>query len=456
MQSAERQTDAHRIERFSKPVPRYTSYPTAPHFHEDITASDYRAWLAGLDRETAISLYVHIPFCDRLCWFCGCTTKQIARYDPVPLYLKHVHAELDLVRAAIGFRPSIHHLHLGGGSPSMVLPSDLERLRRALDDRFDFTDDACISIEIDPSDKADDALSGLRAMGMTRASIGVQDFEPRVQEAINRPQSFAETARTVDALRSIGVHSLNIDALYGLPYQTEQTVEDSLAKVVSLEPDRIALFGYAHVPWMKKHQTLIPEEALPGPLERFAQARLAADILIGNGYVPIGIDHFARPTDSLARAATDGGLRRNFQGYTDDSCMTLVGIGASSIGRLPQGYVQNETATGTYMRRVAAGELPIARGVALTAEDHLCSDVIEDLMCRFGFSLKRVAARHGRQADLISRRIAEAMRGADAELVTFDGDWFGVHPDARAFTRTVASWFDERLRQKAARYSMAV
>ncbi len=444
------------VRRLSAPVPRYTSYPTAPHFHDDIGEVQYRDWLASLTETEEISLYIHIPFCDKMCWFCGCHTKQINRYDPIPPYMSAVRKELDLIREAIGFSPTLRRIHLGGGSPSMLRRDDLEALRHKIHQHFHMTPDSEVSIEIDPSDLSGEEFDAYRAFGITRASIGVQDFDERVQAAINRPQTFDQTARTVEGLRRIGVGSINVDALYGLPYQTEDTITDSIGKVQSLNPDRVALFGYAHVPWMKPNQKLIPEAALPDVLARLRQAHLASEILQHGGYVPIGIDHFAKPDDALAIAATEGRLHRNFQGYTDDACSSLVGIGASSIGRLPAGYIQNEAATGNYIRQVSAGRLPVSRGIELTDEDKLNADIIEQLMCQYSFDISDLRARHGELADTLCARIDAALSTDPDNLAVFDGDTFRVQPHARILVRTVAAWFDARMQDKAARYSMAV
>ena len=449
-------SEADIVSRLSAPVPRYTSYPTAPHFHDGVGEAEYRNWLGQLPESDGLSLYVHIPFCDRMCWFCGCHTKQINRYDPIPPYLSAVRQEIGLLREAIGFSPVLNRVHLGGGSPSMLRRDDLEALRSTIDTHFRLHENTEISIEIDPSDLTGEEFEAYKAFGVTRASIGVQDFDERVQKAINRPQTFKQTAAVVEGLRGVGVRSLNIDALYGLPYQTEETVSHSIEQVRTLEPDRVALFGYAHVPWMKPNQKLIPEVALPDPLARVRQANAASDILQDGGYMPIGMDHFALPQDSLAIAATEGRLRRNFQGYTDDPCATLLGIGTSSIGRLPAGYTQNDTATGNYMRAVASGRLPVSRGIELTDEDKLHADIIENLMCRYSFSISALRGDHGSLTDQIVSHIQDALDADTYDLAEFDGDTFRIRPHGHGFVRTVASWFDTRMKQKAARYSMAV
>ena len=449
-------SEADLVAHLSAPVPRYTSYPTAPHFHDGVGEADYRNWLGRLPKQQGVSLYIHIPFCDRMCWFCGCHTKQVNRYDPIPPSLHAVGQEVSLLREAIGFSPVLNRLHLGGGSPSMLRREDLEGLRACIEAQFQLDDRTEISIEIDPSDLSGEEFESYRAFGVTRASIGVQDFDERVQKAINRPQTFEQTAAVVEGLRKVGVRSLNIDALYGLPHQTEATVSRSIEQVRTLQPDRVALFGYAHVPWMKPNQKLIPEAALPDALARVRQAKVASDILQAGGYLPIGMDHFALPQDSLTIAAAQGRLHRNFQGYTDDACTTLLGVGASSIGRLSDGYVQNETATGNYMRAVAKGQLPVSRGITLTDEDKLHGDIIENLMCRYSFAISALRADHGSLSDRIVPYIRQALDADPYDLADFDGETFRILPHGHAFVRTVASWFDTRMKQKQARYSMAV
>jgi oxygen-independent coproporphyrinogen-3 oxidase len=303
----------------------------------------------------------------------------------------------------------------------------------------------------------DDARIGaLAAIGLTRVSIGVQDFDPAVQAAINRQQGYEETARVVEAFRAAGVRSLNIDAIYGLPHQHEQQLLDTLRQVVELGPDRIALFGYAHVPWMKRHQSLIPEEALPGLVERHAQAEAAAAFLAGQGYDRIGIDHFARPGDPLAQAARAGRLQRNFQGYTVDPADALIGLGASAIGRLPQGYVQNEAAIGQYRRRAETGALATARGIALSEEDRVRGHAIERLMCDLSFSAGSLRRDFGSLADALAASAGAIIAEDQDGLVTPTEDGFVVSERGRPFLRSIAARFDSYLAAQAARHSAAV
>jgi len=399
-------------EKYGAPVPRYTSYPTAPHFDEGVGENKYREWLADLGVNDTLSLYLHVPFCDRLCWFCGCHTKQTLKYAPISTYLEQLLAEIDMVSAAIAQRPKVSWVHLGGGSPSMLKPDDLERLISRLREKFSFSDAPEISIEVDPGDVTPERVMGMVRAGLSRVSIGVQDFDEKVQEAINRPQSFELTRNVVEQMRGAGVHSLNLDVLYGLPFQTEDTICKTIEQVILLKPDRVALFGYAHVPWMKKHQNLIEQDKLADINGRFSQAQLAAQLLVNAGFVRVGFDHFARFDDTLAVAARTGRLRRNFQGYTDDPASALIGLGASSIGETRHGYVQNIVGTGRYMEEVRAGKIPTARGVELSKEDIARRWVIERLMC--DMVLPRDAAiKH--LGDLAEGLLKEAAQLADKD-----------------------------------------
>lgn len=442
----------------AKPVPRYTSYPTAPHFHAGLGAETYRDWLAALPPEADLSLYMHVPFCDSLCWFCGCHTRITRRYEPVGLYLGGLMREIAMVAARVPKGASVSHIHWGGGSPTMLSAQDILRLAEATREAFRLRADCDFAVEIDPRGLDDTRIAALAEAGLTRVSLGVQDFDAEVQWAINREQSFEETKRVADAFRDKGVRSLNIDAIYGLPYQTEARLTATLEKVVALTPDRIALFGYAHVPWMKKHQEMIPPESLPGVEARFLQAENAAAFLVSNGYRRIGIDHFARPADALAKAAWDGSLKRNFQGYTVDPAEALLGFGASAIGSLPQGYVQNEPTTGRYLATVAEGKLPIARGLAVSAEDRMRRNVIEALMCRMRLEDADFARSDASPA--AKTAIRNTMRDFSDEIrrgwVKRDGSTLLVTEAGRPFLRLIASRFDAYLGQSAGRHSVAV
>ncbi len=437
-------------------VPRYTSYPTAPHFHAGVGSETARQWMSALPAEKPISLYLHIPFCDRLCWFCACHTKQTLRYEPVSAYLQILHAEIAAVARLLDGRVPVGAIHLGGGSPTMLRPEDLIALGGRLRGAFEVLQDAEISIEIDPNDMDDERLDALAEFGMTRASLGIQDFDPRVQKAINRLQSFEQTAYVVDGARARGIGSVNLDLLYGLPHQTVESASATLRQALQLKPDRMALFGYAHVPWMKKHQTQIKDEWLPDGAERYAQAEAVRALALDAGYRAIGIDHFALPADALTLASQQGLLRRNFQGYSADRCDTIIGLGPSAISQFEQGYLQNTPATGDYMRRIEEGDFATVRGVALSDDDRVRRWVIEKLMCDFRFSSHEARRRFGTIAgDVMMQARRLAAMESDA-LCEWRNDGFEITTKGRPFVRLIAARFDTYFTAATTRHSVAV
>lgn len=437
-------------------VPRYTSYPTAPHFHTGIDESHYRQWLAMLPPGDSISLYIHIPFCDTLCWFCGCHTSVVNKYGPVRGYVQLLETEIALVSAALKQRRKVSHIHWGGGSPTMLKPDDIAHLANAVRGHFDILPDAEFGIEIDPRGLTEATVEALRSAGLTRASIGLQDCDPDVQKAINRVQSGEETRHAIQLLRKIGVKSLNLDLIYGLPRQTMRSWERTLEFAVSLAPERLSVFGYAHVPHFKKHQALIPADTLPSLEERFRMAELAQTFLSGQGYAAIGLDHFARPRDSLAVAARRGELHRNFQGYTTDAATALMALGASAIGSLPQGYVQNLQTVSAYRGAIEGGHLPIARGIAITQTDRLRRQVIESLMCDMTVDLDAATAKYGMPISVFSGAL-DALRAFVRDgIITLSGGTIVVNPHWRPAVRLVCAAFDEYLPQSAMRHSAAV
>lgn len=438
---------------FDSRVPRYTSYPTAPVFSPAAGAETQAHALQTLNPDVPVSVYLHVPFCERLCWFCACRTQGTQTLSPVESYIGTLEQELKLVAPLLPAGLRMGRLHWGGGTPTILPPALIHRLAQAVKDVFDPTNDWEFSVEIDPTMVDRDKITALAAEGMNRASIGIQDFDPLVQQAIGRAQPFEVTEACVQDLRAAGITSLNADLVYGLPHQTLARMADTVDKVLSLNPDRLALFGYAHVPWVAKRQKLIKEETLPDDLERFQLAGLAADRFASAGYEAIGIDHFAKPEDGLAGAAASGRLRRNFQGYTDDTCPTLIGFGASSISRFAGGYVQNAAATPAYVQRIEAGQLAGARGHVMTPEDQMRARAIEMLMCEF--RLDRVELQQ-RFADLTTTLepdlIAIAARFGD--LVQLDADALEILPEGRALTRIMASCLDAH-KPDGVRYSRA-
>jgi oxygen-independent coproporphyrinogen-3 oxidase len=437
-------------------VPRYTSYPTAPHFGPAIDAKIYGAWLESLSGAATLSVYLHVPFCQQLCNYCGCNTKAVRQSAPVEAYAAVLAREVDLVAARTG-RRRVSHLHWGGGTPSILGPDRLRAVVAALDARFDLAALLEHAIELDPRLVAPALAGALVESGVNRVSLGVQEFSPAVQRAIGRIQPFEVVERTVDILREAGIDQINIDLMYGLPNQTVDDVRQSAMLAHELRPDRFAIFGYAHVPWFKPHQKLIDEGALPGAAARIAQAKTAHETLTALGYVPIGLDHYARPDDALAIAARDGGLRRNFQGYTVDRADALVGLGTSAIGQMPQGFVQNSSATASYSRAILAGDLATARGIELSDEDRIRSRIISDIMCNMSCDLEQLATdKEASGPRSFASELAE-LKPCEAEgLVVMEDHRISVTEAGRPYLRLIASAFDSHLAQSRARHSVAV
>lgn len=437
-------------------VPRYTSYPTAPHFSPAVSSETYEGWLAAIDGTQAGSLYLHVPFCQQMCWYCGCHTKIVARYDPIAEYIAHLRREVALVADRIPGRLAVRHIHFGGGTPTMMAPDDLELLIALLRERFDVVPEAEIAVEIDPRTLSHDMALALGRAGVNRASLGVQDFDPAVQQAINRLQPREMTQRALDWLAEAGIDSVNLDLMYGLPFQSVESVARSAEIALEMAPARLSVFGYAHVPWMKTHQKKIDEAALADTLGRWEQFAAIADVLTGAGYRPIGLDHFARPDDELARLQESGQMGRNFQGYTTDDAEILLGFGASSIGALPQGYVQNAVPFDQYARAIDEGRLATAKGIALSADDRLRRDLIVRLMCDLSVDVGAVAAAHGLAESAFDTDLA-AMDDLVADgVAVVEGRRVHVPEPARPLMRIVAARFDTYLSNGAGKHSRAV
>lgn len=444
------------IARHDANLPRYTSYPTAARFTPEVSGSDWANWLHRVQPDETASLYVHIPFCRTLCWYCACNTRAVNRAETISSYVDLLLAEASLTRAALGRQQRVSHLHLGGGTPNMTAPDDLDRLFDGLRGLFALEPDAEIAAELDPASLTRDWVDTAARNGLNRASLGVQDLSPRVQRAINRIEPFEIVARAAGWLRAAGVKALNLDLMYGLPLQGCDDLLATLEQIVTLRPGRIALFGYAHVPWMKPHQKLINEDDLPGPLARFAQSEAAAAFLTRMGYVAVGLDHFALPDDSLAIASRTGRLRRNFQGYTTDQANSLIGLGASSIGRTQQGYVQNHTVERDWRTAVREGHLPVARGLEMTSDDHRRADIIERLMCDFVVRLKDIEDRHGPAPDRLFASLARLAPLVEDGLVACDADTIAVTPLGRPFVRLVCAAFDSSLAPSDSRHGRMI
>ena len=434
----------------SSRAPRYTSYPPATQFKTSVNAEISADWLSRIKPGSQISLYVHIPFCRRLCWFCACRTQGTASDAPLEPYIDALEAEVEIVHNTLPGAVTTAHLHLGGGTPTFLPAKLLNRLFDMLDSRFPRAAGAEVSVEVDPTEIDDSRLDALARSGVTRASLGVQDFDPAVQAAIGRPQSFEQTKQTVEGLRARGINAINLDLLYGLPKQTEASLDRTLELALSLNPDRFALYGYAHVPWASKRQVLIHEEDLPDGMARLRLSQRAAERFIAAGYVPVGIDHFARPDDPMAIAAGQGTLRRNFQGYTTDNADILIGLGASAISRLPDGHAQNAAGTADWKSRVLNGRLATVRGHADTAEDLLRGAAISRLLCDF-----RVDPTQFDDPSFIRALNARAAGDWDSAVELSSDGVLTVKDEARHLARMIAVEFDAYLIQQG-RHSKAV
>ncbi|UCH74242.1 MAG: oxygen-independent coproporphyrinogen III oxidase [Rhodospirillales bacterium] len=444
------------LQRYDRRVPRYTSYPTAPHFHSGIGADTYSRWLAAIGDQSPLSLYFHVPFCHEMCWYCGCHTKIVRRYEPIGGYAATLADEVKLIGSAITARPPVTHMHWGGGTPTILSVEDFTRIMNTIRGSFLVAPDAEIAVEMDPRTVTQEMIAGLAKAGMTRASLGVQDFTERVQTAINRIQPYEMTARVVGWLRDAGISGVNFDLMYGLPHQTVEDVRRSADLTAELKADRVAVFGYAHVPWMKTHQRMIPEDALPDGTERFEQAEAAAMRLVENGYRRIGLDHFALPGDAMVEALDAGQLHRNFQGYTTDQAQALIGFGASSIGALPQGYVQNAVPLRAWADAVRHGRPAVDKGIALSDEDRLRRAVIERLMCDLRVDLSAECRRYNESARHFAAELQSLQPMAEDGLVIIDDDRIEITEVGQPLMRTVCAVFDTYLASGAGRHSRAV
>ena len=437
-------------------LPRYTSYPTAVAFEPVAGEAEARTWLAATRADQTLSAYVHVPFCRRLCWYCGCHTSVVHDYDRVRAFFETLMREVDLWADAVGPHAGAAHLHFGGGSPNALSPEDFLALVRHLSGRLALRPGAEVAAELDPGMLSDAFIDAAGEAGVTRASLGGQTFDPDVQTRVNRVQPFDQVAAANDRLRKAGVAAINFDLMYGLPGQTPDNVAASTEAAVTLRPDRVAVFGYAHVPWMKKHQVMIKEADLADGDGRWAQAEAADSVLRAAGYLRIGLDHYAQPGDALALAAASGRLRRNFQGYTDDPAPVLVPIGPSSIGRFDGGFVQNAAATDVWARAVEAGRLPVARRLGVTAEDDLRAAVIERLMCDLTVDVGDVCLSQGFAPDALDTAVAAAA-GLEADgLCRVEDRRVTIRAGAYRLMRVVAACFDEHLPAVARRHARAV
>ncbi len=428
---------------YDRLVPRYTSYPTAPHFKAIEGDETYRQLLTSLPDNANISLYLHVPFCSKMCWYCGCHTKITERYAPVEDYAHLMLREIDMLAHVLPKSHAIQNIHFGGGSPGLLRACDFEKIMDRIQSNLHMGASPDIAIEIDPRGVTESRAAAYAKSGVNRISLGVQDFDDKVLESVNRVQPFELSQQAVALFRAHGITKFNFDLLYGLPHQTIINMEQTIDKALSLDPDRISLFGYAHVPWMKKHMRLIDESALPDNHARYDLFETGARKLSDAGYVAIGIDHFAKKDDPMTIALQNGNLHRNFQGYTTETTDALIGIGASSIGKFPDSYVQNAVAMPHYRDAILGGHFAAQKYCPLSNEDKLRGDVIERLMCNFNVDLANVCTSYGYPENYLDDEL-QALQGFvnDGFISITDQRTIHINPLTRQMVRVVCSVFD--------------
>ncbi len=434
-------------------APRYTSYPTAHHFTPQVGAAVQAGWMQALPPGATVSVYVHIPFCHELCWFCGCHTKMTKRYEPIAAYVQVLLQELALVRAQLPAGVRLQHIHFGGGPPSLLSGEDMTAILEAIARGFTFDIPCELAIELDPRTTTSENIRLYGALGVNRVSLGIQDFDPTVQAAINRVQSFELLQGMVQQLRDAGIHHINTDLIYGLPHQTTDRFARTLDQTLALAPDRLALFSYAHLPELKKHQRLIHEADLPSPVEKLALFQSASRQLAAAGYEMVGFDHFTKPQDAMAVAARNRTLKRNFQGYVSEDCDAIIGIGCSSISQYPQGYVQNSAQAHVYREAVTSGALAGVRGVAFAGEDLARKAVIDALMCYMEADVAAIAAQHGLPGHAFRAELERLCSAEYNGVVACDGTMVRLVTPHRMAIRVVAAVFDAYAARPTHRYS---
>jgi len=428
--------------------PRYTSYPPATKFTDDFSREELAARIEANNRSSRdLSLYFHIPFCETLCWFCGCTTVITSDHDKGSQYIGILEREVETMRSRINPERKVVQLHFGGGSPTFLKPDEIRRLGAVIHRNFSFSPEIEAGVEVDPRRLSRDHLVALREAGFNRASMGVQDFDPTVQEAIHRIQTREMTQQSMDWMRELGFGSINLDLIYGLPHQTPESFEKTLETVLEMQPDRLSIFSYAHVPWIKPAQKILEQKILPSPEMKLQLLKLVIEKLTANDrYVYIGMDHFARPDDELAVAQRNKQLQRNFQGYSTRAGSDIYAFGMSSISQIPDAYWQNEKDLPVYKEAVESGREPWHRAYFLTEEDTLRRDVIMRLMCDLSIDFAAASARLG--VDFEQRFAPEL-----ASLAPFFNDGLlessptglAVTDTGRLFIRNIAMCFDNTL-----------
>lgn len=450
------------IKKYDRPGPRYTSYPTAPQFHEGFAESEFLDEIIKTNNnENApdLSLYMHIPYCDTLCYFCGCNMIVSRNRDRIKEYIKYLKNEIDLVRTYIRPGRKVAQLHWGGGTPTHLNPDEIRELGNYIKENFEFTEDAENSCEIDPRELTKDHLQALRDVGFNRISMGVQDFNPEVQKAVNRIQPEDMTRQVIDWVRELGFDSFNLDLIYGLPFQTLEEFEKTVDTIIDISPDRIALFNYAHVPWMKKHMALIQEKDLPVPEDKLQILKMSIEKLTDSGYVFIGMDHFAKPEDDLSKALAEKKLYRNFQGYSTNAGTDLYAMGITSISQLGDIYAQNVKTEKEYYSAIDNGNLPTLKGYQMSEDDILRKYVIMKIMCDFELDFKSVEEKFDiKFEEYFAWGLNNLKEMLEDGLVEIKDRKMTVSDMGRLLIRNVAINFDGYIERKedTARYSRTV
>jgi oxygen-independent coproporphyrinogen-3 oxidase len=443
------------IQKYDRPIPRYTSYPPATQL---ATEFDEAQFLAAINRDNQqqipLSLYCHIPFCETPCYFCGCNTVITQRKEVAQPYLSHLFNHIERMAKQVSNDRLVHQLHWGGGTPNYLAIEDVERLWNVLHQHFQFAPNAEQSIEVNPRFLERDYILGLRQLGFNRISFGIQDFDPKVQETINRIQPEEMLFQVMNWMREANFEGVNVDLIYGLPYQTIKTFETTIDKALELNPDRIAVFNFAYVPWFKPLQKRLPESEMPSPDEKLEIFQMTIERLTSRGYTFIGMDHFAKPNDELAIAQQQGELHRNFQGYTTKPESDLLGFGMTSISMLHDVYAQNQKRLKNYYRDIEAGGLSIERGVSLSQDDIVRRAVIMELMCQFHLDREHFEAKYNLQLNAplevyFAQEQAELHQLAEDGLLEFSGNGITVTPVGRLLIRNIASVFDTYLHQQS-------
>jgi len=421
-------------------APRYTSYPSALQFNPSVTADDYAAKLEAVDLYEPLSIYVHVPFCKQLCWYCGCNMRVENNYNRALDYLDTLIDEIRMTGGFLGGAGRLASIHFGGGTPNFFSPDALGRILNAIELELGLTDDARLAIEIDPRLASRDDITALAELGFSRMSLGVQDIDPAVQQAINRVQSYEMIEAGVSAMREAGVNDISFDLLYGLPKQTARGFASTLAKTIALAPDRVSVFGYAHLPSAIPRQRLIQTQDLPGQSLRHELAAISDEMLTSAGYQSIGFDHYAKPHNSLAVAARKNRLRRNFQGFTDEIAKTMIGFGATAISFIDGLYAQNEKDPRSYREAISERRLPVARGVQRTDRDEIVAAAVSELLCRFEADLTPVLAlADAQETEMINRRLGAFEQDG---VISRNGAHITLTSAARPLSRAVAMAFD--------------